>query len=311
MSVSREGDSWAAFRLVIVACLVLSWSPPVDVVVALPSELHASFGIGWCASFEVDMGTSPNRVRVQGRYDSTGQGSSISIDWGIRHGTAKPKWITQEIPVSFRPMAMTPRAGTTDVMYVAGWAERGGELVIEKWTFVPPSAIGSAFNPAAGAELTVCSNPRIVRSEALETPEDWPVWAMVCSPYGQHDRLLMLRYCPSEPSAGCAEVWEYDVECECFLDHDSDGVADPLMSSASMPDLDVARDLFTSVIPGLGFVVGVAPTPRWQKSLNEKQWALIVDWNQDGTLQPLGVVSTASFLQEHPYPTWDGAYNGD
>ncbi|MCB9898670.1 MAG: hypothetical protein H6825_11760 [Planctomycetes bacterium] len=292
--------------LVAVLALALALTASASDGEALPTDLRADFGLGSCASFEVPAGDPRDTIAVRCRYDNTGSEATVTFVWGVRHRGAGTTLVEQELPVAFRPMAITPRAGTTDTVYVAGWRERPeGHLVLERWTLVAPESIG-----ASADGMTTCSRPRVVRSP-LATGRDWPLWSMVCSPFGPHDRLFLLRHFPQADAgrpAPVAEIWEYDTADEVFVDHDGDGVPDPRVSSATLPTLVGTRDLFTARIPELGFVVAAAPSPRWDKSCGEDRWTLLVDEDLTGDVSAPFTVETKSFLQTHPYATWDGSY---
>jgi hypothetical protein len=274
----------------------------------MPFALRANYAGDGCVNFLVPASANVE-IRVIGGYDNISEGRSITLQWLIQHGTARKKLVELDIPVAFRPLAMTPRCGTTDKLYVAGWQERAdGKLLIESWTLVPPASVGSVINPVTGDEETISTNPHVQRSSALAVSENWPIWAMVCEPFGTTDRLLMLKY--FEPSAAPAngEIWEYDVGAQEFVDHDGDGSPDPMATPVSNPTLSSARDLFPVFIPNLGFAAITAPRPKWSHGFNDDEWIVFLDTDLNGSPDIDFPLDPAVFLAEHPYESWDGEY---
>lgn len=136
--------------------------------VPLPSELKSSFEpYGPFAAFMALPVPDP-QIAVQARFwfENTGVRKGVGASWTVL-ADGKPVASREDFfDTSFRPTAVCQRSGKGTKLYVAGWAERLGAVVVEEWEFVDYSIAGS--HAPRGRNVGAAVRPRWTsRSENL------------------------------------------------------------------------------------------------------------------------------------------------
>ena len=139
----------------------------------LPDDLKANFTP---ATYAAIIHPSTNladidRLWATVRFQTVAQ--ELRFQWLARADGAKPKVVDEVYSVSYQPTDVCVRAGRGPDLFVAGYVERTGDVIIERWT-VDDIALGSAIPQGGGAAVSTLAKT-IRRSVVTITDEIGPI----------------------------------------------------------------------------------------------------------------------------------------
>lgn len=295
-----RGSSGRALLLSVTAALLLGACRTT-----FPPELTATFQTRTQVADEFFVPVPvPHRLAVSAWFGNSAAARFVQIEWSIRHGQAEPAAGDVREAVSFWPVALCRRAGSTNQFFVAGWTERGSTLIIERWELSVPELIGVTIHPVTGEELTLPYQPEITRSIVAVLPGMPPLAGMACHPFaGQDGQLLLMEH--GEEYA----VWALDLASGALVDGDGDGSPDPLWTTTSQPLLIGKHSLRARFVTGGGFFLLFDVPYRWGDG-RASHPLVLQDIDLDGLVDATLPMTNAEFMQAWPYAQWDPRYSG-
>lgn len=269
---------------------VLAQDLPDDLELIVFSERNPS------EAFELPIGNGSTLDALVWHESYHGE-KTVSIRWSGGVGSAVETARYTEHSVGFVPLDVCRASHTTDTLYVVGWMERLGEVVIEEWVFTPPPVIGAAMNPTTLAEETTFDPPTVTKTivDVLDLP---PIRAVCSNPYqGEAGKLYLLSY--DSPKT----LWSYDLDEE-QLD-ESGGQTAPLDTELTFPALADQESLIAMDMGPHGFVVMLTLTPK-QFAIRTSNPRVVYyhDAERDGSFEERNDLPYDEFLLLFPYDDW-------
>lgn len=124
--------------------------------------LHASdVGLSYHTFWRGPSGELSYRLGLDNVEDNV-----IEIRWGANTDNAW-KLKDQYLYTSYRPLSVTADGGLSSTLYVTGWFERTGEIVVERWQI--GTTVLSISTTPGGTEVVDFALPRITREELMRS----------------------------------------------------------------------------------------------------------------------------------------------
>ena len=267
----------------------------------LPLDMVAKFGANasWAEEFQLTLNTQSQDDFVIGRvsYQNEDAGPKrVTIAWQFKASGAIEGNSTQSVDVSFKPTAVARRAGTTTVIYVVGWSDRTGRVVVERWD-LSQAVLGDAIPVGGGAAYSLFSQPHIERSIEWisETGSVSPIWDAACEVYG--NSLLLLTRAPTK-------------------------ILSLNLDSRTTTNLYSASDVGLSGLAGHrmisigkhstgGFIAFTEPRKPWESVMQYLQlhdYFVMRDSDSDGSFDSTAFVDYSLFYDIYP-PPWNMKYH--
>lgn len=200
----------------------------------------------------------------------------IEASWFASASEDAYPYVEDEVyPVSYQPTAICRKAGRSPTIYVSGYIQRTGHVIVEEWT-AESLIVGVAQPQGSEQEKTTLS--KIIRKEVVFlSNEIGPIRSMV---YNKHEERLWLLE-ENVPHT----VWRVNL---------SSGVAQPYFDDQTLPALALAESSQTMLVEpsapdGGGFLILLYPwrcwKPAWLKTpppADSIQMYMLRDVNLDG-----------------------------
>lgn len=279
------------------------------------------------ACFDVDpKGNSCGRFRLSGLGGSDlvtaslglrTKSGQVLIYWRARKGSAAPTRRLQAVETPYRPTAVTRHAGQSNSFYVAGWFDRLGLAIVERWT-VAQAALGQTLGPS-GQSLTAFTEPTLAKEVVYISPAagaDPVIRGLACHPFAETLWLLT-----NEPSRRLLEV----SVTEAALQDPGTNQPSEVLSATQHAYMDGANSIKALFSETGGLVLLVQERLHWVSclkepyymqrmmpeaagtpSLPEPEVLLLVDDDLDGQLLPPTVLTDSAFVD-----TYRGSWNPD
>lgn len=147
----------------------------------------------------------PRVIKSHFGYDAFNK--EVIISWTAYVADGSHDHVVESFPTAYIPLATSPEAGTSDTLYVIGWAERSSELVVERW-HMHSALIGETVGPG-GSTLVTLTPPRVTKDELLRANRG-PCHGAVFHPYSR--KLLLLCDVTGGSSPTETEIVSVDVD---------------------------------------------------------------------------------------------------
>lgn len=190
---------------------------------------------------------------------------------------------------SYVPTAVCAKAGTTDRLFVAGWAERDGVLVIEEWT-LEGHLVGSSATTGGGT-ATSFAPPTARRQTRLHSAagEYAPITDLVVLPVD--GRLLALTRTP----AGDPQL--------VFVDVDAERLEPAPFAAHDVADIDIAYHTTAGVL------LTLHQSAPWAMFAPDADTVHVHrDADVDGTFDTFETLSYEDFYAVYPVSGFDARY---
>jgi len=247
----------------------------------LPDELRTSFGqfgpteTSFIYTYEFNLEPVKGRVTLfNGNDTRNGLVNNVSIEWNAVSQAEGNHVTDQMIPTGFQPTAATRSNGQCDTLYVAGWADLTGEVIVEKWDFKPKAyPITTITFPA----------PSVVRTEILRCDTIQPISSITRNP--NSNELWMLEWELTTPKKLLAlDLGLTTPDCSSLKVLYDAGNPDDL---AAYPQMIGLRSIYSGTHPSAGWIVYFEERPRWRsRRTYATPYNILVgfDGNLDGAL---------------------------
>lgn len=93
----------------------------------------------------------------------------VQIRWSAYTPNGSFKYKVQTLSTAFRPLSVTADARLSQTLYVTGWVERTGEVVVEEWEL--GDTLLAVSTNGAGAETVNFVLPEVRRRELTRSPQ--------------------------------------------------------------------------------------------------------------------------------------------
>ncbi len=276
--------------------LAVTVDAPAQQPSSLPPEMIASFAPRRIWAEEFWLPTAANdQVRGRVRFENQDPVGKVVIDWYFVKAGASSRQLSQVVEVAFRPTAVARRAGTTDTLYVVGWSDRMGRVVVEEWTFGPTTLGSTLPENGEGGAISVFAPPPIAKELAWVSDPGTvpPIWDAACEVYA--NKLLLLT------SGTTTKIVSLDLVTLSLQQ---------LYSSTSNPALGGLRMLSIARHPVAGFTVIAEQRRSWDAVGHGEavdNYFVMRDVDANGTLDTTEVVASNAFYVIYP-PPWNNRY---
>lgn len=218
----------------------------------LPHDLEVDFT---SATYAEILHPSADLADVQRLWATVRFGTvaqELRFQWLARADGAEPQVVDEVYAVSYQPTAVCARAGRGPDLFIAGYVDRTGDVIVEKWT-VDDIALGSAIPQGSGSAVSTLAKT-MRRSVVTITDEigplrtiafHAPLGCLFALEAGSPYRLWKIR-----PDTGAAVV---------AFDHDS------------MPKLALTKEIVSMMVDDTapdsgGFLFLFNPWASWDVS---------------------------------------------
>lgn len=268
---------------------------------ALPDEMRAHFPSNVLATIMYPIGSGQHVEDVFGgiSFDTTDR--KIRIDWIHGQDGVESGVLHVEYPLSYEPTAICTRTGAGPVLYVAGYIQRTGHVVVEEWTFTN-ILLGQAV-PVGGGTPKSTLSMNLTKSIVLLDSAVMPIRA-ICYVKPQARLWLIEEAAPNV-------VWSVETET---------GNRSFLFDASIVPELPLFHSARTALVKpqapdGGGFVVQFYKARPWKPTLATPftskptdQLYILRDQNLDGVMDEATVIQMGDIEDVRQYVSNDDTF---
>lgn len=255
----------------------------------LPPQLKATWAEAGFSAFIWYPITNPANVdQLSARVWFQTEARLVDFGWLANAPGAKPAELDESHSVSYEPTAMCCKAGRSPTVFIAGYAQRTGNVIIEQWD-CDDILIGSGAAQGGGQPKTTFSKT-IHKSAILQSSTVKPLKAIL---YNRYDQRLWLF---EEESPWV--VWRLDPDAETPIPEAlTDGIAVPAIAAAKSAQTTLVKP---SAPDGGGFLIMLYPWRAWKPD-----WALSGNLKQSDQLFIMRDIDLNGSIDESATLTWN------
>lgn len=265
---------------------VLTGSLLAQAPTPLPESLRSQ---AWTTSAAIIYPSSnpADTDNIRGRVVFDTDEQTLGIEWKIRADGALTKEENDVFSLSFAPTAVCRERGVGPTFYVAGYIERTGHVVIERWTF--DDLLLGAAAPAGGGTPVSTLSRTLRKSVVVMTTELKPLKTMAYH-------------------ATADELWVFEEEVPYTVStiDPTTGAIAWLFDWSVIPAVALTHTAYTTMIdppaPQSGFVIQLEPWrtwARWPFDVESQEAAVQLyvfrDANLDGVIDESTILSGAEY----------------
>lgn len=259
----------------------------------LPQEMRASFtGKTFAGSmYPLVAPQHTEKVRADLAFDTTDR--TLTLDWYYRDDGALPANEVEEHQLSYEPTTYCRKAGASPTFFIAGYVQRTGHVIVERWTFSE-----MALTSYTQGGKTLSGFTRTLHKEVVLLRDDIkPLRAIAY--FLPSGRLWLFE--EEAPNV----VWSVDPET---------GDSAWLLDASVRPEIANARSSKTFVIgPGAvdggGFILLLYPWRAWDspwtgvpsEPTNDTELFLFRDSDADGIVDEESVLTWSDYIDGRDY----------
>jgi hypothetical protein len=260
----------------------------------LPNALKATWAKGNTSAFIwYPIANAANVKQLSARTWFFTDAKTVEFDWVACAPGAAPADQGEVHSLSFQPTAICRKAGRSPTIFVAGYIQRTGHVIVEQWD-CEDILIGSDTPMGGGAAETSFSKS-IRKTVVLLTDDVKPLKAMI---YQRYENKLWL-FEEEAPNV----VWRVDPEV---------GTPEWLTDASVVPALSTAKSAQTTLVKptapdGGGFLVMLYSWRSWQppwgtgQLTDDHQLFIMRDSNLDGVTDETATITFEQLKETRLY----------
>jgi len=278
----------------------------------------------WSARFTLPGVVSADSLTAYVGFENTGGRARVVVEWVFSQGTAEQGRSLQSLGTAYRPTAVCRQAGTTDVLFVAGWIDASGQAVVEKWTLEgwelgagPVATDEPTVEPTVRPLRSTFSQPTVRRQRVYTSPgpEALPPIASLAANHLTDELWILTRADRRSIHTLRADDAEPDANTPTLV-----------VDETRQRSLAQAVSLTTALSKSRGLILIVQPKQTWTSLAKHPYYlnqqlpeffdappeeptvVLFIDSDLDGRTDRTEERTYAEFRREHPPGSWDDTF---